>query len=150
MDERPIALYGRPRHDQPVGLFWRRGRRRRVSIELPVCLISCEGRYPLEVRGESFREDAIRRLVDASGAEQFADDRCRCEIVVWLRREPTNTVDLNAVQVLSCAGELLGYIARELAPDYSRVLRSVESRIRIHRRACAYGRLKEDQRWSSQ
>jgi HIRAN domain len=81
-----------------------------------VILLSCDGDYPLEVRGESFREDAIRRLVDLSGAEQFAEDRCRCELELWLGREPTNPVDPNAVQVLSCSGELLGYVPRELAP----------------------------------
>ena len=68
--------------------------------------------------------------------------------MVWLRREPTNPVDPNAVQVLSCSGELLGYVARELASDYSRVLHSVEARMRIHCRARAYGRLKEDRRWN--
>ena len=143
-----LAFQGRLGDDLTVGLFRRRRRRNRPRTELPVILLSCNGDYQLEVRGESYREDAIRRLVDVSGAEQLASDRCRCELEVCLRREPTNPVDPNAVQVLSCSGELLGYIARERAPDYSRVLRSVETRALIHCRACAYGRLINGRRWN--
>lgn len=115
---------------------------------LPVLLIPSDGVYPLEVRGESYREDAIARLVNAEGAEQTDDDRCRCELRVWLRREPTNPVDSNAVQVLSCQGELLGYLPRELAGDYSAALRVVEHRATVHCDACAYGRLINRQRWN--
>ena len=130
-----------------VGLFaWKRRRKRR--IDLPIFLVPCEPGFPLEVRGESYRQAAIARLVEACGPEQTAHDRCRCEIRVQLRREPGNPVDPNAVQVLSLADELLGYLPRELAGEYSRVLRLVDGRLIVRCDGCAYGRLHRGDGWN--
>lgn len=79
---------------------------------------------------------------------EIDDDRCRCEIRAWLRREPDNAADANAVRVLSGAGNLLGYLPRELAGEYSQALQTVDKRCRVHCEACAFGRRTPDRRWN--
>lgn len=77
------------------------------------------GTYTLNVVGESYRQDAIRR--------------CREGHRVVLKREPENPHDANAVAVLRENGEQIGYLSRDNAEWVAEVMdkgKQVEAKIK--------------------
>jgi hypothetical protein len=70
------------------------------------------GDETLQVVGESYRQDALWRLVGGIRAEEV-----RQPVVAELRPEPDNPVDENAVAVL-IDGQLVGYLSRDDAHLY--------------------------------
>lgn len=116
-------------------------RKRPPAIERPWIKLSIDDGFPLEVRGESFHQPAIRALVDAAGDREIDEDRLKASLVVSMRREPENPHDANAVAVCSIKGELLGHLPRELAAEYSSALAIADQHVQICCDARAYGRL---------
>jgi HIRAN domain len=110
-------------------------------------VISTGGKFEVEVRGESFHQQTISKLVGASGNAQTDDDRRRATLRVWLRPEPENPHDPNAVLVAALSGHPLGHLPRELCASYQDVLNEVGDRARIWCEACAFGRRVEG-RWN--
>lgn len=110
-------------------------------------VISTGGEFEFEVRGESFHQDTISKLVRASGNIQTDGDRRRATLRVWLRPEPENPHDPNAVLVAALSGHPLGHLPRELCASYQHVLNEVGDRARIWCEACAFGRRVEG-RWN--
>jgi hypothetical protein len=75
--------------------------------------------FETDVVGESFRQEALRRLVERVRLDQ----RGRRLFMANLRPEPDNPYDVNAVAVHAADdGSHLGYLSRELAPTYQRHL----------------------------
>jgi hypothetical protein len=110
-------------------------------------VISAGGEFEVEVRGESFHQDTISKLVGTSGNVQTDGDRRRATLRAWLRPEPENPHDPNAVLVAALSGHPLGHLPRELCASYQRVLNEVGDRARIWCEACAFGRCVEG-RWN--
>lgn len=80
------------------------------------------GRFGLEVVGESFYLPALRQV---RGKARRTPEGPVVDVV--LRPEPDNLTDANAVRVMSADGNaLLGYLSRERAKQYARVLAQCE------------------------
>ena len=75
------------------------------------------GKFGLEVVGESNYQKA---LIRAKASARLLNDRL-C-IDVFVRREPTNLKDADAAQILAVNGDCLGYLSRDRAQQYRRVL----------------------------
>jgi hypothetical protein len=75
------------------------------------------GEYSPAVVGESHRQETIKRI-----AEELSDDQSRGAIAE-LVPQPDNPHDRNAVAVM-INGDLIGYLAREEAAEYSRPLQT--------------------------
>jgi hypothetical protein len=65
--------------------------------------LDMQRKFHSNIAGTSHYQDALRR--------------CKAGERLWLLREPNNPYDTNAVSVWGQAGELIGYINRELAVD---------------------------------
>jgi restriction system protein len=102
--------------------------------------VRCEGEFPMEVRGESHYQEAIRECVAGASAEVRSDDACSCEFAVRLVREPENPYDENAVAVRSLTDRTLGHLPRAAARDYAPVLDRLEGVALVECAARAYGR----------
>jgi hypothetical protein len=116
-------------------------RKKPPVVDRPWIKLSIDDGYPLEVRGESFHQPAIRALVNAAGDREIDDDRLTANLAVSIRREPENPHDVNAVAVCSIKGEILGHLPREIAGEYSSALAIAEQHVQICCDARAYGRL---------
>lgn len=82
--------------------------------EVDAILIDAGRGFPTQIVGESFRQDAIRVLA-GDGTESV-------ETQVLVLREPTNPVDVNAVQIVGPHGRRLGYIKGTSAIKWAPVL----------------------------
>ncbi len=74
----------------------------------------------IEVVGESFRRDAIKRVAGEHGTESALQ-----HAQAFLYPEPTNPYDANAVMVF-IGGEHVGYLNRHDAPHYQPLLLELE------------------------
>lgn len=117
--------------------------RRRKEPEKPTLMVSCGGEFAMEVKGESFHQDAIQRLVAASAIAQTSPDACHCEFPVLVFHERTNPYDANAVAISSLTGVRLGHLPREVAGEFAPVLDRIEVHASVRCSARAYGRLVE-------
>lgn len=99
------AAYSTPAWAPPAGM----ATERRSPTE-----IVYEGSEPLEVVGESYRQDDLWKLV---GGRRRTDDRIRHAAVAVLVTEPDNGFDANAVAVW-IDGCHVGYLARDVAARY--------------------------------
>ncbi len=82
--------------------------------EVDAILIDAGRGFPTQIVGESFRQDAIRVLA-GDGTESV-------ETRVFVLCEPTNPVDVNAVQIVGPHGRRLGYIKGTSAIKWAPVL----------------------------
>lgn len=76
----------------------------------------------IEVQGESFRRDAVRRLFDELGLAAGGV----IHLTATLEAEPTNKYDRNAVKVV-VRGWHIGYVPAEISADVATSLRRVRS-----------------------
>jgi hypothetical protein len=103
--------------------------------------LPCPCRRPLDIVGESHRQDELRalskRTTDASPFREdlvdYAADVADSEpdrrwFMAVLVREPDNPADAEAIAVHAQGGGLLGYLKREDARRYGRVFESFEKR----------------------
>jgi hypothetical protein len=118
-----------------------------IDPEPQAVVISTGGEFEVEVKGESFHQDTISKLVGASGNVRTDGDRRRATLRVWLRPEPENPHDPNAVLVAALSGHPLGHLPRGLCASYQGVLNEVGHRARIWCEACVFGRRVEG-RWN--
>jgi hypothetical protein len=79
------------------------------------------GQFGLEAVGESHYQPAIRRALRDAHLQAG-----RRMIRVRVEREPTNSYDPRAVRIISSSGETLGYLPRERASTYQKVLKDFE------------------------
>ena len=79
------------------------------------------GQFGLEVVGESQYQPAIGRA-----SKQARRQGERRIIRVRVEREPTNPHDPQAVRIISSDGETVGYLSRESASSYQKVLTELE------------------------
>jgi hypothetical protein len=71
----------------------------------------CEGSgFDVEVVGEASYQETLRRLARATGKPTQ-----RFEVAVYLRPEPKNKHDPNAVAVVALDGSQLGYLSQQQA-----------------------------------
>lgn len=75
----------------------------------------------IEVQGESFRRDAVRRLFDELGLREGGVTQQTARLV----REPSNEYDRNAVQVLIGRWHI-GYVPNEISAEVASALDSSE------------------------
>ena len=115
-------------------------RGRDKADEETVVVVRYEGEFPMEVKGESHYQEAIRECVAGASAEISSDDACSCEFSVRLVREPENPHDANAVAVRSLGDRTLGYLPRAVAPEYALVLDRLHGFAVVECSARAYGR----------
>lgn len=80
------------------------------------------GVQPLEVRGESYRQDALARVVGGKTQDGHATP-----VVAVLRPEPTNPYDTNAIAVL-INGTKVGYVNKDDAAQLHRSVADLEIR----------------------
>jgi hypothetical protein len=93
------------------------------------------GQFGLEVVGESQYQPAVLRAL--KGAHRKGGRRI---IRVWVEREPMNPNDPKAVRIISSYGETLGYLSREGASSYQKVLTEFEKAgLRVTCAASVYG-----------
>lgn len=76
--------------------------------------------YGLEVVGESHYQPNLRRALNS--AQRGSDGEWITQVII--HRERNNPHDENAVQVTSLDGRCLGYLSRERAVGYKRVLKT--------------------------
>lgn len=75
------------------------------------------------MHGESFRQDTIRALRATCKRHPIETNRLTCDVT--LVAEPKNPVDHNAVAIHSSYGHI-GYLPREIAPDFAELLSGVD------------------------
>jgi hypothetical protein len=115
--------------------------RRRKEPEKPILVVSCNDEFAMEVKGESYHQEAIQELVAASRIEQTSPDACHCEFPVIVFHERKNAYDANAVAVSSLTGVPLGHLPRQVAAQFAPVLDRIETHALVRCSARAYGRL---------
>jgi hypothetical protein len=76
--------------------------------------------YFVEVVGESYRQDVLKKCLNESGRERLLD--------LILVPEPENPSDANAVAILTLGNQLIGYLKREVAPRYQPTLIELQRR----------------------
>lgn len=115
-------------------------RGREEADDETVVVVRYEGEFPMEVKGESHYQEAIRACAAGASTEVKSDDACSCEFGVRLVREPENSYDANAVAVRSLTDRTLGYLPRAVAREYALVLDRLHGFAVVECSARAYGR----------
>lgn len=86
----------------------------------PLAPVMLKGRASVEVKGEASYQPALEAL---AGGKQ--SDGARLDVTAYLRCEPSNRYDENAVKV-EVQERLVGYLRRDLAASYCPLLSRME------------------------
>ena len=97
----------------------------RDEESLPPNAVLLGGQGRVEVKGESFYQDALDRVCGGKCSEGHAR-----KVLAVLQPEFANPYDKNAIAV-RVDGQLVGYMAKELAADYAPIARLLDEKGKV-------------------